>query len=84
MKVIILENFVESKLKKNLSIVLFKYRLENDISRKELASHLNISLNTLTSIENGLSTPSLNTLFKYANYFNTTISIILKRAESDE
>lgn len=79
-----MENFVESKLKKNLSIVLFKYRLENDISRKELASHLNISLNTLTSIENGLSTPSLNTLFKYANYFNTTISIILKRAESDE
>lgn len=81
---IYLENFVDSSIKQRLSLVLFKYRLEHDLSRKELAYKLDISLNTLTSIENGLSIPSLNTLFKYAVFFNTSISTILKRAEKDE
>jgi len=79
-----LENFVDSILKKKLSITLYEYRIENDISRKELASVLDLSLNAITSIENGKSVPSLETLNRYSNYFNTSISRIIERAENHE
>lgn len=77
-----LENFVDSILKKKLSITLYEYRIENDISRKELASVLDLSLNAITSIENGKSIPSLETLYRYSKHFNTSISRIIERAEN--
>jgi len=79
-----LENFVDSKFIKNLSIVLYKYRIEYETPRKQLAAEIGISLNSVTSIENGKTIPSLETLYKYANYYNTTISRIIERAEKYE
>lgn len=77
-----MEKFVDSILKKKLSLILYEYRIENDISRKELASVLGLSLNTITSIENGKSIPSLETLYRYSKCFDTNISRIIERAEN--
>ncbi|CAM4364935.1 helix-turn-helix transcriptional regulator [Lacicoccus alkaliphilus] len=79
-----MESFSNSKLKSNLSIILYHFRIEYNLTRKAMASILSISLNALTSIENGKSTPTLETLYKYALNFDTTISKIIERAENYE
>lgn len=79
-----MENFVDSDFIKNLSIVLYRYRVEHETPRKQLAVEIGLSLNSITSIENGKTIPSLQTLYKYSKYYNTTISRIIERAESYE
>ena len=61
--------------------VLKKYRLEElrkqrGIKQEELASALEVSRQTIGSLENGRYNPSIQLAFKIARYFNMTIEEI--------
>ncbi len=56
-------------------------RVFHDSKTGELAKALDISPSYISEIESGKKTPSLDTLKKYADYFDTTISAIMFFAE---
>ena len=58
-----------------------KLRKEKGLSQEALASILNVSRQTVSSIERGKYNPSLILAFKIANYFKTTIEAIFEYKE---
>lgn len=52
-------------------------RLEKGITQLELAKYLYIKRNTLSQYENNRRIPSIDTIKKIANYFNTSIEYVL-------
>lgn len=59
-------------------------RVFHDSKTAELAKALGISPSYISEIENNKKTPSLDTLKKYADYFDTTVSAIMFFAEDLE
>jgi len=59
-------------------------RVFHDCKTAELAKNLNISASYISEIENGKKTPSIETLKKYAEHFDTTVSAIMFFAEDIE
>lgn len=57
-------------------------RVLHDLSAKELAERLEISVAKLSKIENGIVDPQYSLLEKYAQVFNTTPTSLLLFAES--
>lgn len=55
---------------------LEKIRKENRISQEELAKALEVSRQTIGSLENGRYNPSIILAFKIAKYFNMSIEEI--------
>ena len=55
---------------------LEKIRKENKISQEELAKDLEVSRQTIGSLENGRYNPSIILAFKIARYFNMSIEDI--------
>lgn len=55
---------------------LEKLRNENSISQVELACAMEVSRQTISSLENGRYNPSIVLAFKLARYFNKTIEEI--------
>ena len=55
---------------------LEKIRKENKISQEELAKALEVSRQTIGSLENGRYNPSIILAFKIARYFNMSIEDI--------
>ena len=55
---------------------LEKIRKENGISQEELAKALEVSRQTIGSLENGRYNPSIILAFKIARYFNMSIEEI--------
>ena len=55
---------------------LEKIRKANKISQEELAEILEVSRQTIGSLENGRYNPSITLAFKIARYFNMTIEEI--------
>ncbi|MDQ0360915.1 helix-turn-helix transcriptional regulator [Breznakia pachnodae] len=55
---------------------LEKIRKANKISQEELAEILEVSRQTIGSLENGRYNPSITLAFKIAHYFNMTIEEI--------
>ena len=55
---------------------LEKIRKENKISQEELAKALEVSRQTIGSLENGRYNPSIILAFKIAKYFNMSIEDI--------
>ena len=55
---------------------LEKIRKENKISQEELAKVLEVSRQTIGSLENGRYNPSIILAFKIARYFNMSIEEI--------
>lgn len=51
-------------------------RYEHSISQEELAKTLEVSRQTISSLENGRYNPSILLAFKIARYFNKTIEDI--------
>ena len=51
----------------------------NEISRKELASFLNISVSAIGMYERGAREPNIDILIKLANYFNVSLDFLLGR-----
>lgn len=60
-----------------------KLRKEKRLSQEALASILNVSRQTVSSVETGKYNPSLELAFKIANYFNTTIEDIFEYKEAN-
>lgn len=60
-----------------------KLRKEKGLSQESLASILNVSRQTVSSIERGKYNPSLLLAFKIANYFKRTIEEIFEYKEEN-
>lgn len=52
-------------------------RVFHDCKTRELAQALDISASYISEIESGKKTPSMDTLNKYADHFDTTVSAIM-------
>jgi putative transcriptional regulator len=59
-------------MKNNLKV----YRAKNDLTQKELAESVDVSRQTIISIEKERYEPSLSLAFKLANYFDVKIEDI--------
>ena len=60
------------KIKNNLKV----WRAKRDITQQQLADSVELSRQTVNSIEKGKFIPSVYTALKLARYFNTTIEEI--------
>lgn len=62
--------------------ILQELREDNDISRKELSTILNISVSTLGMYEQGRREPNIDMLIKIADYFNVPLDFLVGRKSS--
>lgn len=63
---------------------LQELREDRDISRKELAAFLNISVSALGMYEQGRREPNIETLIRLADYFNVSIDFLVGRSFNNE
>lgn len=56
-------------------------REDNDFSQSALGKELGISRNSIATYENNNSTPSVDVLIKYADFFNVSTDYILGRVK---
>jgi len=61
----------------NFSKTLRALRTENNITQKQLASHLNIARSTLAGYETKSHQPDFETLQKIANFFGVSIDYLV-------
>ncbi|MDY0407427.1 helix-turn-helix transcriptional regulator [Virgibacillus soli] len=59
-------------------------REENNLFQKDLAQSLNVSRQTIISIENGRYDPSLKLALQIAKHFNCTVEDIFQLELEDE
>lgn len=64
----------------NFAQILTNLREEKGVYQKELASHLNVSIATISNYENGVHHPDLDTLCQIADYFGVTTDYLLGRS----
>lgn len=57
-------------------------REDNDIKQKQLAEYLNIKQNTYSQYENGKREIPLDTLWKLADYYNTSVDYLIGRTDN--
>ena len=62
---------------------LQELREDREITRKELAAALNISVSTLGMYEQGRREPNIDMLIKMADYFNVSLDFMVGRNLSD-
>ena len=60
------------------------YRTEHGISQEALAEAMEVTRQTIISLEKEKDTASLNLAYKLAQYFNTTIEDIFFDSKSDK
>lgn len=58
-------------------------RLRHKFSQNDLAKEFKISSVTLSQYENGKRLPDLNTLIKFANFFNVSLDYLVCRTDYD-
>lgn len=61
-----------------------KLRKERGIKQDELADVMEVSRQTISSLENGRYNPSINLAFKLARYFGVTIEEIFFYEEDEQ
>ena len=64
--------------------ILQDLREDRDISRKDLAMVLNISVSTLGMYEQGRREPNIDMLIKLADYFDVSIDFLVGRSFKNE
>ena len=64
--------------------ILQDLREDRDISRKDLALVLNISVSTLGMYEQGRREPNIDMLIKMADYFDVSIDFLVGRSFKNE
>ena len=64
--------------------ILLDLREDRDISRKDFAMVLNISVSTLGMYEQGRREPNIDMLIKIANYFDVSIDFLVGRSFKNE
>ncbi len=57
-------------------------REDNDVKQKEIAEYLNIKQNTYSQYENGKREIPLDTLWKLADYYNTSVDYLIGRTDN--
>lgn len=57
-------------------------REDNDVKQKYLAEYLNIKQNTYSQYENGKREIPLDTLWKLADYYNTSVDYLIGRTDN--
>lgn len=57
---------------------LFQLRTERGILQKELAEYLSVSVGTISNYENSVHSPDLETLCKFAEYFQVSTDFLLE------
>lgn len=62
-----------------LGEILTDLRRERNMSQKELALYLNVSVGTISNYENNVHSPSLETLCRLAVCFGVTVDYLLGR-----
>ena len=72
------------ELKKGFKDVLKNLRIEKGLLQKELAEKLDISLSAYSKYEQGISTPTLENLYKIGNFFDVKINTFLNLSENEE
>ena len=68
-------------MKNNFSKQLYTLRSESDISRKNLAEKLNVSVRLISYWENGERECNFDMLIKIADFFNVSIDFLLGRKD---
>jgi len=63
---------------------LQELREDRNISRKELAAYLNISVSTLGMYEQGRREPNIDMLIMLADYFNVSLDFLVGRSADNE
>ena len=63
--------------------IIRKYRAEAGLTQDELAQRVNVSRQSIISIERGRYTPSLALALKFARVFNTSVDTLFKFKELD-
>lgn len=69
-----LDNNPLENLKKEIGLQIYNLRMENGFSRQDFADMVGISLNSLSSIENGDSMIKISTLFVIVNTLSLPLS----------
>jgi len=64
---------------RNVGEILTELRKEKELSQKDLAALLNLSISTISNYENGVHSPDLDTLRKIADFFGVTTDYLLGR-----
>ena len=72
------------ELKKGFKDVLKNLRIEKGLLQKEVAEKLDISLSAYSKYEQGISTPTLENLYKIGNFFDVKINTFLNLSENEE
>lgn len=65
----------------NLGEKLCRLRTERGIYLKELAAELHLSISAVSSYENGVHSPDIKTLEKFARFYNVSADYLLGRTE---
>ncbi|HDR7361518.1 TPA: helix-turn-helix transcriptional regulator [Bacillus toyonensis] len=68
-------------LKEDIGLQIYKMREENGYSRQEFADMVNISLNSLSSIENGNTLVKISTLFVITNTLSLSLTSFFASVE---
>lgn len=71
-------------LKKEIGLQIYNLRIENGFSRQEFADMVGISLNSLSSIENGDSMIKITTLFVITNTLSLPLSSFFALIEKNK
>lgn len=58
---------------------LAKLRKEKGYLQKEVAAYLNVTVATVSNYEKGVHTPDLNTLIKFADFYDVSTDFLLQR-----
>lgn len=69
-----MDNNPLENLKNEIGLQIYNLRMENGFSRQDFADMVGISLNSLSSIENGDSMVKISTLFVIVNTLSLPLS----------
>ena len=72
----------DKTLQEDIGLQIYKMREENGYSRQEFAEMVEISLNSLSSIENGKTLVKISTLFLITNTLSLSLSSFFASVES--
>lgn len=68
---------IEDLIKRNFGLNLEKILRDNGITKSKLSIDLHFSSKQLWSYQSGISTPSLATVLRIANYLNTSVENLI-------
>lgn len=73
-----------NKIAEQIGHIIRKYRLENDLSQKDLGQIIGVSSATISVIETGKNLPTLEQLIALSDYFMLSYDYLLAITDSSE